>query len=178
MSRTFTYGIAPGYGEKNSMAASDTIEVNIPVNKCCIYEDARAILHKFGDSRLTEENGYHINTVQADDLDEDTRLFDRSFMRAYKDAVAACSAYRREDVEYVNDIGLLMPSTWQEELTDTLIDNVHDYILFSIVADFLKITEPREYTFYKEEAAKFRIQIKDVLESRKPFTRYTEIKPF
>jgi hypothetical protein len=46
------------------------------------------------------------------------------------------------------------------------------------VADFLKVTEPREYGFYKEEAQKYRIYIKDALEARKPFTRYIEIKPY
>jgi hypothetical protein len=232
MSRTFRYAIAPGYGPKNSMAASDTIRVVIPVNKDEIYEDARVMLHKFGDARLTAENEYHIHVVQADDMDEDTRLFDRYYARAYKDAVMACMAYyhgnttntgshisitppetrfpRQADityrervidvesnddwtlqltndlaqqadnneVEYLYAIGLMMPTTWQEEVYETLCDNVYDYILFSIVADFLKVTEPREYGFYKEEAVKYRIYIKDALEARKPFTRYTEIKPY
>lgn len=232
MSRTFRYiyGVAPGYGPKNSMAASDTIRVVIPVNKDEIYEDARVMLHKFGDARLTAENEYHIHVVQADDLDEDTRLFDRYYARAYKDAVMACMAYYHtavantgsrisltptltqfshadygaekninvesdddwtlqltddlaqqadnNEVEYLYAIGLMMPTTWQEEVYETLCDNVYDYILFSIVADFLKVTEPREYGFYKEEAMKYRIYIKDALEARKPFTRYTEIKPY
>lgn len=234
MSRTFRYiyGVAPGYGPKNSMAASDTIKVVIPVNKDEIYEDARVMLHKFGDARLTAENEYHIHVVQADDLDEDTRLFDRYYARAYKDAVMACMAYyhgnttntgshisitppetrfpRQADitcrnrvidvesnddwtlqltddlaqqadnnaVEYLYAIGLMMPTTWQVEVYETLCDNVYDYILFSIVADFLKVTEPREYGFYKDEAVKYRIFIKDALEARKPFTRYTEIKPY
>lgn len=235
MSRKFRYTIAPGYGPKNSMAASDTIRVVIPVNKDEIYEDARVMLHKFGDARLTAENEYHIHVVQADDLDEDTRLFDRYYARAYKDAIMACMAYYHANttntgsyinitppethfphhqnfsasrekiidvesnddwvlqltnelaqqadddsiqVEYLYAIGLLMPTTWQTETYETLCDNVYDYILFSIVADFLKVTEPREYGFYKEEAVKYRIFIKDALEARKPFTRYTEIKPY
>ena len=232
MSRTFRYAIAPGYGPKNSMAASDTIRVVIPVNKDEIYEDARVMLHKFGDARLTAENEYHIHVVQADDMDEDTRLFDRYYARAYKDTIMACMAYYHgnttntgshisitppetrfgrydygaeknkiidvesnddwtlqltndlaqqadnNEVEYLYAIGLMMPTTWQEEVYETLCDNVYDYILFSIVADFLKVTEPREYGFYKEEAVKYRIYIKDALEARKPFTRYTEIKPY
>lgn len=229
MSRRFRYAVAPGYGPKNSMAAHDTIKVVIPVNKDEIYEDARVMLHKFGDARLNAENEYHIHVVQADDLDEDTRLFDRYYSRAFKDAVTACMAYYRtaasntgsyinilpqvttfdnyigqdkdidiesnddwtltltnqlsenagnNNVEYLYAIGLMMPSTWQTEVYEPLCDNVYDYILFSIVADFLKLTEPREYSFYKEEAAKYRVWIKDALEMRKPFTRYIEIKPF
>ena len=228
--RTFTYTIAPGWGEKNAMAADDTIPVVIPINKDEIYEDARVMLHKFGDARLTSENAYHISVVQADDLDEDTRLFDRFYARAFKDAVMACIAYHKtnatnhgshisltptlvtasanmaelnkridiesdddwtlqlidglaqvadnNDVDYLYAIGLMMPNTWREDVIDTLCDNVYDYILFSIVADFLKLTEPREYAFYKEEAAKYRTFIKDALEARKPFTRYIEIKPY
>lgn len=232
MTRRFRYGVAPGFGPKNSMAAWDTIKVVIPINKDEIYEDARVMLHKFGDARLTSENEYHIHVVQADDMDEDTRLFDRYYARAYKDAVMACMAYYHaavantgshisitppvtqfgqydnaavrdreihvesdddwtlqlieglshqadnNNVEYLYAIGLMMPSTWQTEVYETLCDNVYDYILFSIVSDFLKVTEPREYGFYKEEAAKYRIFIKDALEARQPFTRYTEIKPF
>lgn len=211
------------------MNAHDTVKVVIPVNKDEVYEDARVMLHKFGDARLTAENEYHIHVLQADDLDEDTRLFDRSFARAFKDAVTACMAYYRtavantgyinilpslvtfdasaeqikpmqvesdsswtlqlvhdmqqaaggiDNVEYLYAIGLMMPSTWKPDVYDALCDNVYDYILFSIVADFLKLTEPREYGFYREEAAKYRIWIKDALEMRKPYTRYTEIKPF
>lgn len=233
--RTFRYryGVAPGYGPKNSMAAWDTVKVVIPINKDEIYEDARVMLHKFGDARLNADNEYHIHVVQADDMDEDTRLFDRYYARAYKDAVMTCMAYYHtavantgsrisltptltqfshadygaeknrtinvesddawtlqliddmqqaaggvNDAEYLYAIGLLMPTTWQDEVYETLCDNVYDYILFSIVADFLKLTEPREYGFYREEAAKYRIWIKDALEMRKPYTRYTEIKPF
>lgn len=232
--RTFRYyyETAPGWGEKNAMAASDTIKVVIPVSKDDIYEDARVMLHKFGDARLNSENEYHIHAVQADDMDEDTMLFDRAYSRAYKDAIMACMAYYRTDVtntgshinltppvtqfahndnmasrnktinvesdddwtlqltnemsqaasnnnvEYLYAIGLMMPNTWQTEVYETLCDNVYDYILFSVVADFLKLTEPREYGFYKEEAAKYRTFIKDALEARKPFTRYIEIKPY
>jgi hypothetical protein len=232
MSRRFTYGIAPGYGEKNAMAAEDTIEITIGVNKDEIYDDARVMLHKFGDARLTAENDYHIHVVQADDMDEDTMLFERSYARAFRDAVTACMAYypiaasnktgyidiippevhfgaddknsrpltveasgrwrlffdglqnHAHQMDSVNDtdflyaINLLMPTTWRKEIYESLCDNVYDFILFSIVADFLKLTEPREYGFYKEEAQKYRIWIKDALEMRNPFTRYTEIKPF
>lgn len=228
MTGRITHAVAPGYGEKNSMNAKDTIRVLIPVNKDEIYEDARVALHKFGDARLTAENEYHISVVQADDLDEDTRLFERSYKRAFKDAAMACMAYYGTSVSnkgyisitpdlihFVNDgkmekdinvnsdsgwtlqlvdelsgqsdgsgaeylfaIGLMMPTTWNEGVYQTLCDNIHDFILFSIVSDFLKITEPREYAFYKDEAAKYRVFIKDALEARKPFTRYVEIKPF
>ena len=235
--RTFryTYTPAPGWGPKNSMAAWDTIKVVIPISKDEIYEDARVALHKFGDARLTAENEYHIHVVQADDMDEDVRLFERSFSRAFKDAVTACMAYYhtavanktgyirilpnivnfganpttyhdenkkdmevqsdddwtlqltddmrqasgdQNDTDYLYAIGLLMPSTWRTDVYESLCDNVYDYILFSIIADFLKLTEPREYGFYKEEADKYRIWIKDALEMRQPFTRYIEIKPF
>lgn len=223
-----TYAVAPGYGDKNSMNAEDTYRIIIEINKDDIYDDARAMLHKFGDARLTAENDYHISVLQADDLDEDSKLFERSFKRAFYDAAMACMAYYKalasnkgyiyftpnrlefdrhskntqdfdvrsdsdwtlqlvnelqqqadeSDTEYLYAIGLMMPSTWQKETYRTLCDNVHDYILFSIVADFLKITEPREYGFYKEEAQKYRVFIKDALEAREPYTRYTEIKPF
>lgn len=231
--RRFYYAVAPGWGWKNAMAACDVIKVVIPVSKDDIYEDARVMLHKFGDARLNSENEYHISVVQADDLDEDVRIFDRAYSRAFKDAVMACMAYyhtavtntgnhisitppvtqfapsdnaasrgktinvesddnwtlqlvddlsqmagEANDVEYLYAIGLMMPNTWQTEVYNTLCDNVYDYILFSVVADFLKMTEPHEYAFYKEEAAKYRIYIKDALEARKPFTRYIEIKPY
>ena len=51
------------------------------------------MLHKFGDARLTAENDYHIHVLQADDMDEDTMLFERSYARAFRDAVTACMAY-------------------------------------------------------------------------------------
>lgn len=228
----YIYGVAPGYGEKNAMVPQDDIEIAIGVNKDEIYEDARVMLHKFGDARLTAENDYHTHVVQADDMDEDTMLFERSFIRAFRDAVTTCMAYypiaasnktgyidiippevhfaaddkgskplqvestdrwrlclddvqynaqqidSSSDTDFIYAIDLLMPATWRKEIYDSLCDNVYDYILFSIVADFLKLTEPREYGFYREEAQKYRIWIKDALEMRNPFTRYIEIKPF
>lgn len=230
MSRRFRYYVAPGWGKKNSMAAWDTIQVVIPINKDEVYEDARVILHKYGDARLTSENEYHIHVAQADDMDEDTLLFDRMFARGFKDATTACMAYiktaasntgyinispsvttftasedaaknleveasgdwtltltdelaQRADssvnkVEYLYAIGLMMPSTWRNEVYESLCDNVYDLILFTIVSNFLKIVNPQEYRVYEEMRQMARIYVKDALEMREPFTRYIEIKPF
>lgn len=215
-------------GISNTMVWHGPLNRIIVIDKNEIYNTARAILHKFGDTRLTDDNYYHINTVQADDLPEDVLLFEQSFNAAFKDAKKACQAYLRGDgsnkdgirfvpnptlvgenggdatgfivdadgnwtltyeqvtgetpehpeAEYLFVIALHMPHTWMKDIYDSLVQQANDYVLWSIVSDFLRIVEPREYPEYKRMAMDARRNIKKHLDARRPYTDYIEIKPF
>lgn len=224
----FYHGRRP---RNNSMVFRHPTRRMIVIDKNEIYDDARVVLHKFGDARLTDDNYYHINTVQADDLPEDVKLFDKFFMKAFRNTIATCLAYYRAsarkegqgDIElipdevlfvaravseqtkqvlvdtdedwtitlsetigeseepqeqYVYGIGLNMPHTWDPNIFPSIVEEANNYILWSIVSDFLKITEPREYGEYYKMADDAKHQLKILLDSRRPFTQYIEQTPF
>lgn len=120
-------------GINNTMVWRGPQRYSIVVDKNTIYQTARAILHKFGDTRLTEENYYHIHTVQADDMSEDVLLFDNSFGAAFRDLKKCCQAYLRgsgtntSGIRFIPNPTLLGVSAGSQ--TDFVVDADGDWTL-------------------------------------------------
>lgn len=142
-----------------------------------ILHDIDAELLKF--SKLIAEDGAIPNQeLQTDETMNNRPLMLRRVTRYVNELYGVMQAYILHDDKDVSsnafkegvehEINLVFPDNWQSRTFGRLPREMHDYVVNSCIADFLKSAYPRESGQYKESASENYWNVKHCVTSRVP----------
>lgn len=158
------------------------INLDISVIHEDIIFDIQNITHKYGRSKDNGENVKSVALMQVDNSEQDSEIINRLLTRHIY------SLYDRMD-RYTTNLStetfkiaenntrtkttykLTMPPNWPNKKSDTIRLAMHDYLVYSCIADHLNIVNPQDAGQYRQYADDAVSDIKYALNTRIPGTR-------
>lgn len=131
------------------------IEVKVYIKKSVIYNEVAKITSYIGAKRIDADQNVYERVFSTED---DRELLERYWREAKSDLTDIVSRWlvgssKVDNSQVVDDaevweITLNMPHTFHLQMVDALDEDIHSFMIHSIIFKWLSVSEPKEAEYY------------------------------